>query len=475
MKVLIIEDEREVADSLIAAATSLGIEIEAVLAEARDEALEQVRAVSHFDLIVADLKIPSSRGALDASPEFGREVYATARKERPGTPIWVFSGFADEDFLEAIIEEARQGDPFGSGVTQAMIRSFRKLHLHRLLDELAAAQPHLERLDGIELSTGGEDLGLTEEESRLLRLLAQKSHGTTARITAITTGLSSSRTLHLWVVDQHGAQVAETVVKIGPRADLEEEARRYEDNVPMALSATCFAPVWTVITDGVGRAVALAYTVAVPNPRSLGDLLAENEGSAVNVLTRLQDAEGAWYAAGHIEQLTVAELCVLLSAPDVSDVAWGPDAPNVADLAERAVQVRRAPQHGDLHIGNVLVDAAGDPVLIDYGRTGPRVAAYDPVTVELCFAFHPDGRVLANGWPSVDQARSFDRLDDYLAGCPYPEFVRSCRTWAHEVANGDREVWSAILGFVLRQLPYEDTSDELALAYARRASELILA
>lgn len=474
MRVLIIEDERDVAESLIAAVEALGIVIDAVIAEALDEAMDAVAEITHFDVIIADLKIPSTRSALDASAAYGRDVYATTRKERPGTPIWVFSAFADEDFLEAIIEEARQGDPFGTGVPQAMIRSFRKIHLHRLVEQLEVVSTHLASLNEIELSTGGQDLGLTEEESRLLRLLSRRSGGTIGRISTISAGLSSSRTLDLRVIDQHGAQVAQTIVKIGPRANLEEEARRYEENVPMALTATCFAPLGAVITDGAGRSVALAYTVAVPNPRSLGDLLLEDEEAAVNALARLQAAESAWYDAGHAEQLTVKELCDLLSAPSVTDVALGLDASTVSDLSGRAIQVLRAPQHGDLHIGNVLVDGAGDPVLIDFGRTGELIAAYDPVTLEMCFAFHPEGRALANGWPSVQQASKFDKLDNYLATCPYPAFVKACRDWGHGVANGDREVWSAVLGFALRQLQYADTSNELALAFARRASELIL-
>lgn len=474
MRLLLVEDETEVTESLLKAATAQGILIDVVVADSHETAMVEVAAASHFDLIVTDLKIPSKSGALDASTDYGRDVYATARRERPGTPIWVFSGFADEDFLEAIIEDARQGDPFGSGYTQAMIRSFRKIHLHKLLEELSAGHGHIASLESIELSTGGVDLQLDDEARRLLRLLARKAHGTTARIEAIDTGLSSSRTLHVRIIDGHGGQVAETIVKIGPRADLEEEARRYEENVPLALTATCFAPIWTVVTDGAGRAIALAYTVAVPDPRSLGALLAEDQNAAVAALSQLRAAEDPWYAARHVEQLTLYELSTLLSAPPVPEGVLGLTGPDQLRLMGLTIQVHHAPQHGDLHLENVLVDSAGNPVLIDYGRTGPRIAAYDPISLELCFAFHPGGRVLANGWPSTDQAARFDELEFYLEGCPYPDFIRKCRGWAHNVANGDREVWAAVFAYSVRQLPYSDTSDELAVAFARRAADLLL-
>lgn len=475
MRILIIEDEQDVTDSLIESISSMGVAVDAAISTALDEAMDAVVGVDHYDLIIADLKIPSTAGALDASTSYGRDVYATARKERPGTPIWVFSGYADDDFLDMIIDEAYQGDPFGTGQMEAMIRRFRKIKLHQLVQDLAEVGPHVESLNDIELSTGGTNIDLTDEESRLIRLVARRSDGTTARLREISEGLSSSRTLHLQVIDAHGAQVAETIVKIGLRPDLEDEAKRYETYVPMALRATYFAPVGAVVTDGAGRSIALAYTVAVAEPESLGQLLSEEEASAVNVVARLRTAEETWHDAGHAEQMTVDELCELLSAPPTTEVDLGLTEEKADQLSERIVQVNRCPQHGDLHIGNVLVGKKIDPVLIDYGRTGDCIAAYDPVTLEMCLAFHPEGRLIADGWPSADEAARFDDLDHYLATCPCPEFVQASRDWVHEVANGDREFWVAVLCFAVRQLRFDDTSDELAIAYARRAADLLLA
>ena len=212
--------------------------------------------------------------------------------------------------------------------------------------------------------------------------------------------------------------MAESVVKIGSREDLEEEAQRYEENVPLALTATCFAPIFAVIADGVGRSVALAYTVAVPDPKSLADLLAEDEQGAIQVLDRLRECEKPWYLASRTAQLSLDAVCDLLAAPKVGSSSLDLDASRALALAAMPIQVAITPQHGDLHIANALVDATGAPVLIDYGRTGERVAAYDPVTLELCFAFHPAGRRLANGWPTPEKAARFDDKDEYLVGCP---------------------------------------------------------
>lgn len=473
MDVLLIEDEDEVVDALETALKVSEVPVRLTRASSRDVALTALSNDSHFDLVITDLKIPSVDSALDASPAFGREVYSVVRSQRPGTPVWVFSGYADEEFLESIIDEARQGDPFGSGGASPMIRRFRKIHLSRVVDELRSLAPMVEALLDIEVSSGGVELSLGQEEIRLCQLVGRRLGGTTIRLRALSPGFTASRTLHAQVVDQHGSQVAVCVLKIGRRSDLEEEAHRYENNVPLALNATCFAPISAAFTDGVAGTVALAYTVAASDPRSLGDLLATDEDAAVTVVHRLREAEAQWLLAAHTEQLTVSDMCRLLSAPDLEAAASLGVEIDASALGARLIQVLKGPQHGDLHLGNVIVGVGGEAVLIDYGRTGHRIAAYDPVTLEMCLAFHPDGRAVAGEWPTADQAQLFDQLDTYLDGCPCPLFVRACRAWAHGVANGDREVWAAVLGYALRQLPFADTSNALAMAYAKRAGQLL--
>lgn len=474
MRVLVIEDEREVVETVVAAVSAAGVALEVTHVLSRDEALSLLDGSRHFDLVIMDLNVPSIPGALDASPDFGREVYAAVRADMPGTLVWVFSAYANDEFVEEIIEEARQGDPFAEGSSRPMIKRFRKIKLNMLVEELIALHQQVLAVDSVEVSTAGIDLGLTSEETRLIQILGRRSRGTTVRIRTMTPGLSGSRTIHAIVVDSFGGQVANCVAKIGSRADLEEEVQRYESSVPLALAATCFAPISMVIADGVPRLLGLVYTFAAPDPRSLAQVLSENENASLGVLSRLRESESAWHAGGHTEQVTVSQACTLLSAPSPREVEFGLTEEETNRLCSMLVQVRKSPQHGDLHLGNVLVDAGGVPVLIDYGRTGWRIASYDPVTLELCLAFHPDGRVIVGEWPTLGQVERFDDLDFYVATCPCAEYVRACRSWAHDVANGDREVWLAVLGLALRQLRFPDTPHTVALAYAKRASELLL-
>jgi hypothetical protein len=67
-------------------------------------------------------------------------------------------------------------------------------------------------------------------------------------------------------------------------------------------------------------------------------------------------------------------------------------------------------------------------------------------------------------WPSIEQAAHWGDLDLYLIGCPIASFIRECREWALRVAAGNREVAASAYAYLLRQLKYDDTNKDLALA-----------
>ena len=83
--------------------------------------------------------------------------------------------------------------------------------------------------------------------------------------------------------------------------------------------------------------------------------------------------------------------------------------------------------------------------------------------LELSLIFHPE-TILDASWPTIRQARLWGDLDAYLEDCPYEVYVRSCRRWAEEVSAGKREILVVAYSYLLRQLKYEDTNKELALA-----------
>lgn len=474
IRLLLVEDEPEVTELILDAARSRGVEIDPVVVTNRDDALVVAISDEFFDLAICDLRIPSTSGSLDEDPVFGQDIYETLRESKPGMPICVHSGYADEDFLERLVMDQREGDPYGSGRPGPMVRAIRKIKMTDLVNELERVGLELSALEQLEISTQGVDLGLTAEEDRLLRLATRRLGGTTGKVNELGQGMSGSRVVLLRAIDGFGGQAAQCVLKIGSRVELEEEAYRYDAHVPAALRATGFAPVFAAFRDGSGGLVGLAYTMAMADPRSLAAVLMEDVVAASAAVVRLQELEQGWMDGSHTEQLSVDEICNVLSVGnDLLGMISETDEQLAGRLRTRPVQVRRAVQHGDLHVGNALLGQHGDPVLIDYGRTGQKLAAYDPVTLELSLCFHPDGRAAAGVWPTVEQASNFDDLERYLEDCPVAGFIRVCRAWAFAVANGDREVLACMLAYAARQLRFDDTDHDLALAYVHRAAFLL--
>jgi hypothetical protein len=63
-------------------------------------------------------------------------------------------------------------------------------------------------------------------------------------------------------------------------------------------------------------------------------------------------------------------------------------------------------------------------------------------------------------------------LEAYLDGCPFPDYVRSCRAWQQAV-GGKHEIAAVVLAYALRQLRYDGTDQELGRALMEAALEQV--
>ena len=123
-------------------------------------------------------------------------------------------------------------------------------------------------------------------------------------------------------------------------------------------------------------------------------------------------------------------------------------------------------QHGDLHGFNVLCNESGTPIVIDFGNVGPAPTCIDPIILELSVLFHRDSPLRSISWPTEEQAEAWFDLEEYLRGCPVPEFIKECANGLMkqaDQANCRRVVYAE----AVRQLKYKDTNRERALAIAR--------
>ena len=128
--------------------------------------------------------------------------------------------------------------------------------------------------------------------------------------------------------------------------------------------------------------------------------------------------------------------------------------------------------HGDLHPGNVLMDSER-PVFIDFDRQRSGSLIMDYLSLALGAVFNKAGPLSANPptLADVEQVVSGPGDDSTWYG--------ACSASWDTREFGQRERWSALLAFALRQLKYDDILEDsarrsLAIQLANRASAVLL-
>jgi CheY-like chemotaxis protein len=112
MFVLVVEDDPTFVLELSDTIRKLPGEPQISIARSRDSAAEYL-TTSFFDVIILDLRIPTTDGALDADVRHGHTVFALSRTLAPGTPIRVLTGSPAEDFIPDLLASQQQMDIWG--------------------------------------------------------------------------------------------------------------------------------------------------------------------------------------------------------------------------------------------------------------------------------------------------------------------------------------------------------------------------
>lgn len=463
-RILLVEDDPTFGPFLTSELALQEREIEVRHAESRDEAFEAL-ASDVWDLVICDLKIPAENGGLDAAVEHGMAVITEAQRTSPGTPMIVLSAFHTIEIAQRLTDAARQEDIYGSASLERMMRFFQKSEVDRCLSAAKLHASALLRLGEIEVI--GVD---ATAERRILRVFAARQNGNRVRASLIGGGLSSARVMKVQVL-RGDAQVGAVLCRVAGKAEADREIDAYDRFVAPMLPNGLFTPRMPQIVQGAGQAVGVFYTLIGTGEVSLFDVLRTDPGAAVALLQQLRQGTAPWVQAAAAAPVAVGDI----RRSFMSDAVFASVQGHLAgcrwtDVEARTIQVRRGPQHNDLHGSNILVDN-NRPVMIDFSEVGESPIATDPVTLELSNYFHPRG-IRCSG-----EARAQLLAGEWWTGAPDPglaAFVLECRRWANSVAAGDRECLACAYGFAVRQLKYDDTDKELAAAIACTAVKTLL-
>ena len=471
MRVLFIEDEEKTVKE-ISSLLEERCAAEMSVARSRDMALKLIDTDSDFDLIVCDLRIPTTDGGLDVSEDHGLRVYDAARQRCPGTPCIFFSGFVSLDNIGSRLAAGPPVDLFGTGELWPLVDVKPKREQPEFLELATVLAAELSYVDTLEIDYLS-DLAISRYELRPLRVYARRLSGT--RIVASTLGgLSGARVLQCEVFDDSSSSVGVVVAKVHVISDIVDEIDRYGRYVAAALGIGAFAPLAGEVLHGCGQYGAVFYTLAADGYDDLFELSTACTTEAATAIGRLKDALSGWERGGEPSVVSIGEL--RSARVSDSELAYFADELNSfgrQEVEDVYLSVTPAVQHGDLHGRNVLVDVEGRPVIIDYGDLGLASAVLDPVTLELSLLFHSEHPDL-DGWPTLEQAGDWFDLENYVQGSPVGEVVVACREWAMS-AGPKLELAAFVYIHAVRQLKYSDTDKGLALAIAKAAVDMIMA
>ncbi|WP_324280091.1 response regulator [Enterobacter ludwigii] len=463
INVLIVEDEREYArilDSLI------GGNSHRYYAENCESACEIINA-TFLDLIILDLNIPlNSNPNSTESPNHGHTVFAHARAKSPGTPIIVLTGSSAEDFISSLIEGNTRINLWGNGREMSMVAFHTKHNLDKfpiLLENYLSA---LSNLSNIELNKN--NLTLTNEQDRLIRIFSLKYNGARAEVNKISGGLSSAKVFRIKLTNGSGDTILDSICKIGSSDIIKCEHVNYESFISR-LNQDATPRKLAVIEHGAKDHAAVFYSLADGFTHSIFDKIMDSQNISA-ILGKVETHLIRWNATSEV-RISIREIRrLLLEDDDFNDISIKPAWVEV--LENNSIQVKMGCAHCDLHGFNILVSEQNIPVLIDYGDISSAPSCLDPITLELCIHYHPESPFINSDWPSLEQAKNLFNLDIYLDECPFPEYIISCRNWSEKIVAGKRELAAGFYSYLLRQLKYPNSNKPLTLAFLEAVKKL---
>lgn len=424
------------------------------------DALDKISR-NFYDFIILDLNIPISADDMRESPQHGIELLLRARKVASGTPVVVLTGSPAESFIPELLHTADQKDVWGSGKDLKLVDFVRKIDTSRITSTLENYLNTISRLQDVELEKGS--IQLTAHEDRIFRIFCAKVGGVKVSLAVLGGGLSGVKVFKLNVSDARGSPLHYAICKIGTEEEVTDEQRRFDYHISRLVpSAT--PRLLCLLSAGAKNFAGAFYSLAKGFDQNAFNLVYEDNKVLDVFFRRLEVAMQPWHEGVGESRISVAAVR-RRSIGDTSMQAvtsgglfeWMPE------YEKTLLQSYWRCCHGDLHGGNLLVNAAREVVIIDYGDVDDGPGPLDPITLELSLFFHPAGPLRGLEWPTLVQAGGWWSLDEYLVDCPCPNFIRKCREWSMRASGSKREISATAIGYLLRQLKYDQPRRDLII------------
>ncbi|WP_447786363.1 phosphotransferase [Pseudomonas germanica] len=462
MKILLVEDNKIFAGTLCQTIGKLPAKPEIVLAESRDSAIGKLDS-DFFDVVILDLEIPTRDGAFDIEAEHGEQVFYHAKKQAPGTPVYILTGSEATAFLKKLVREGEKIDLWGEGSQIPTVDYYHKEDGAELFKVIRHISEVISSLESIRINYGGQDIELSFEQKRALKVFTKANGGTSCKVKKLG-GLSDAVVLKITVMDHQGHIRCECAAKLGLAKHVHKEIAAYHAEVKH-LQLGAFAHVLSYHDQGLRGFSGIFYALADEYKSTFFDFVIQDPAAATEVLKHVREALKRWSSASKHEMLKVSQLRQrLLSDEAFEKIVEKFGLQHLRDLEERTIEIASSCIHGDLHGGNVLVNNRGIPVLIDFGDVGSGFTCLDPLTIELSLFFHPDA--ISSGAAALlsPTIENWPELRLYVKNNKLKPIIEYCRSWAYDAGPHDESVIIMAYVFVLRQLKYDTVHSDITIS-----------
>lgn len=453
MKVLLVEDNKSYSATLKDLITALPTGPSVELAESRNVALELLER-EFYDVVILDLEIPTIDDAFDLEVAHGEQVFYHARKYAPGTPVYILTGSEPGSFLRGLVRQGQSVDLWGDGEVIPTVDYYHKEDVVQLFTQIKKIAETIATTDSIKINKGIQNIELGPEQNRVLKIFTRSNGGTSCKITRLG-GLSDAVVLKVSVRDLHGNVRCESVGKLGLAKHVNKEITAYDAEVKH-LRLGAFAPVISHHDQGLRGFSGIFYALADEYKNTFFDLVSKDIIAAREVLARIKPALSRWTDIKKVEMIEVSEIRRRILSDEAFDrIIEEHKLQHLKKIDAAKIEISASCIHGDLHGGNILVNAEGVPVLIDFGDVGPGFSCLDPLTLELSLYFHPDAISCGLAALLEDSIENWADLDIYLKNNPLKPIIQFCREWAYDLGPHDESVIIVAYVFTLRQLKYK--------------------
>jgi CheY-like chemotaxis protein len=469
MRVLYVEDNDDFANDFVALVRERFPSAMVVVCSSFSTAVEALVAES-FDLALIDLSLPRESNGVPYV-EIGVELFRLIESTYAGTPVVIFTGQEGDRTTDDLRDMVSRRIRFFGGADRPFLSVKRKDRIERLLsmideferDEIVAETVTLSDLDNRALGAS-----CSVEDRRLLRSLCVYRSGARGRVKRLSGGMSGSAVYRVDVISSSGATMQRSVGKLGIGKSIEREHYNYESLVSRLQRGYPAIVGCDLVAGGARRAI--FYNLAEGVDSNFFALLHD----AREVIEVLRARLAIWHGQRSLARETVEAIVAEIAGAKGVELARSLGLPDLNEVFELEIEIVRSVQHGDLHGANILCNADGSDVcLIDFGDVRETIALLDAVSVELSPLFHPEGVGDDLRNCLKQNAAAWFNDADISRACPGSTWLSQVRPWIRQVALSHVDYAVTVLAYAIRQLKYEDTDKDLAVALINAAVQEI--